>query len=109
MWYREMVAAQSYRPLTPDTSPPPLSDSGGDFPFFARTGETSIHRDGERHYLFALPPLNETPASQRRSDQLMSDMQQRRSPPVIINTIIHHRRNYQYLHRRCHHPAQARV
>lgn len=55
MWYREMVAAQSYRPPTPETSPPPLSDSSKDFPFFPRAEKTSIRRDAplrpidERH------------------------------------------------------------
>ena len=53
-----MVAAQSYRPLTPDTSSPPPAESGGGFPFFTHVGDKPIHRDGERQYLSTLQPLN---------------------------------------------------
>jgi len=49
MWYREMVAAQSYRPPTPETTSPTMTDSRIDFPFYASTEEKSINRDGEGH------------------------------------------------------------
>jgi len=51
MWHREMVVAQSYRPPTPESSSPTVTESRKDFPFYTPAEQKSIHRDGEQIHL----------------------------------------------------------
>jgi hypothetical protein len=73
MWHREMVTAQSYRPPTPETSSPTMTDTRMDFPFYPSTEDKSIHRDGKRNIY--VPHSHQIPLSlflhvlQRLSDR----------------------------------------